>query len=59
MHENLSVYGCHAITASASSTAALGKTLPCRPHFTLTIKYDFKDACERLENLFIDKTALK
>ncbi len=47
------------IRAGASSTAALGKTLPCRPHFTLIIKYDFKDACERLENLFIDTTALK
>ncbi len=30
---------------------ALGKTLPCRP---TSLKYDFKDACERLDNLFIN-----
>ncbi len=42
-----------------SSTAALGKTLPCHPHFTLIIKHDFKDACERLDNLFIDTTTIK
>ncbi len=40
-----------------NSTAALGKTLLCQPHFTFIIKYDFKDARERLNNFFIDKTA--
>ncbi len=44
--------------AGASSTAALGKTQPCRHHFTLIIKYNFKDTCERFDNLF-DITTLK
>ncbi len=32
---------------------ALGKTLPCRAAPT-SLKYDFNDASERLDNLFID-----
>ncbi len=31
---------------------------PCRAAPT-SLKYDFKDACERLDNLFIDTTTLK
>ncbi len=39
-----------------SSTGLWAK--PCRAAPT-SLKYDFKDACERLDNLFIDTTTLK
>ncbi len=39
-----------------SSTGLQAK--PCRAAPT-SLKYDFKDACERLDNLFIDTTTLK
>ncbi len=46
----------HPFLLCHSSTGLWAK--PCRAAPT-SLKYDFKDACERLDNVFIDTTTLK